>query len=375
MVGDRYSAVLVPGDPRRAKHIAETFFEPGARRGLEDGNGLSGTLYAARLTLDEGITLRDTATGQTFDLEGMSALDWVHSPRNDLGLAAFLEQWALATSAPEANQRDTALARALLALGGTLAVLEDMGQPAYVRNDFRGEFLSHDTGSVLERFVADRHGAVGLPEPAKPVARPVASDGKGLAQTTQQSFFSTGTLPQDLSIDPSEGSADVTLAANRTLCFDEPKLSPLDLRQDGKTRYVVRDGMHILAYDCSGNRVHFFLDDRVRQDLARHWLPEVEGYAAGMIDHLLRRKLRIKVANGKAEITWSGATGEGLAGKNIRVLVEDASGKRREIASSSLAAEAASLSFQLPSDARKVAAFVRSDDADGFVAAAEARLP
>jgi len=40
--------------------------------------------------------------------------------------------------------------RALLALGGTLTVLEDMGQPAFVRNDFRVEFLSHDAGSELE---------------------------------------------------------------------------------------------------------------------------------------------------------------------------------------------------------------------------------
>jgi len=372
----RAGAVLAKTPPERGRNH---FLEPGAHSGLHDGEGLSGTLYAARLTLDEGTAVRDTATGLTFDLEGMSALEWVHSSRNDLGLAAFLEQWALATSATEASQRDTALVRALLALGGTLAALEDMGQPAYVRNDFRAEFLSHDTGSALERFVADRYGAVGLPAPAKPVARSdfdsyfVASDGKGLAQTTQQRFFSTGTLPHDLSIDPTESSADVTSAANRTLRFGEPRLSTLDIRQDGKTRYVVRDGMRTLAYDCSGNRVRFFLDERVRQDLARRWLPEVEAYAAGMVDHLLRRKLQIKVADGKAEIAVAGAASEGLAGKDIHVLVEDAAGRRREIASSSIAATP--LSFQLPSDARKVAAFVRSDDDDGFVAAAEARLP
>jgi hypothetical protein len=133
--------------------------------------------------------------------------------------------------------------------------------------------------------------------------------------------------------------------------------------------------MRLLAYDCSSNRVRFFLDERVRQDLARRWLPEIEAYAAGMVDHLLRRKLQIKVADGKAEIAVAGASREGLAGTSIHVLVEDATGKRREIASSSIAAEAAPLSIRLPSDARKVAAFVQADGVDGFVASAEARLP
>jgi hypothetical protein len=374
----RAGAVLAKTPPERGRNH---FLEPGTLSGLDDSGGLSGTLYAARLTFDEGTTVRDTATGQTFDLEGLSALDWVHSSRNDLGLAAFLEQWALATSATQANQRDTALARALLALGGTLAVLEDMGQPAYVRSDFRAEFLAHDTGSALERFVADRYGAVGLPAPGKPVVRLdfdsyfVAPDGKGLAQTTQQHFFSTGTLPHDLSIDAMESNADIRAVANRTLRFGEPSLSTLDVRQDGKTRYVLRDGLRILAYDCSGNRVRFFLDERVRQDLARRWLPEVEAYAAGMVDHLLRRKLQIKVVDGRAEIAIAGVASDGIAGRNIHVLVEDAAGKRREIASSSLAAESAPLSVSLPGDARKVAAFVRGDGADGFVAAGEVRLP
>ena len=370
----RAGAVLAKTPPERGRNH---FLEPSTRQGLDDGGGLSGTLYAARLTLDEGTTMRDTATGQTFDLEGMSALEWVHSARNDLGLATFLEQWALATRATQPNQRDTALVRALLALGGTLAVLEDMGQPAYVRNDFRSEFLARETGSALERFVADRYGAVGLPASSKPVARPdfdsffVAPDGKGLAQTTQQRFFSTGTLPQDLSIDAQESNADITAAANRTLRFGEPSLSTLDIRQDGKTRYVVRDGMRLLAYDCGGNRVRFFLDERIRQDLARRWLPEIEAYAAGIVDHLLRHRLQIKVADGKAEIAMVGESSAGLAG--IHVLVEDAAGRRREIASSSISADP--LSIRLPSDARKVAAFVQTDGADGFVALSEARLP
>ena len=126
-------------------------------------------MHAARLTFDDGATVRDSATGLAFDLEGMPALEWLRSPRNDLGLNAFFDNWVLAVSAPQAVQRETALARALLALGGTLSLLEDAGQPAFVRNDFRGEFLTHDSGSAIERFVADRYGSVGLPPSETPL--------------------------------------------------------------------------------------------------------------------------------------------------------------------------------------------------------------
>ena len=69
---------------------------------------------------------------------------------------------------------NAALARALLALGGTLAVLEDAGDPAHVRNDFRGAYMSDggssvfDRGSPFERYVAETFGQAGVPAAAKP---------------------------------------------------------------------------------------------------------------------------------------------------------------------------------------------------------------
>jgi len=153
-------AVLAKTPPELGR---QHFFEPSSQTGLSDGPGLSGTLHAARLTLGDGASFRDAATGRVFDLEGMPATAWLWSQENDLGLAAFFDNWALAVGAKSPLERDTALARSLLALGGVLSVLEDMGQPAYVRNDFRGEF--DETGSGLENFVADRYGAVALPKP------------------------------------------------------------------------------------------------------------------------------------------------------------------------------------------------------------------
>lgn len=374
----RAGAVLAKTPPERGRNH---FLEPGSRAGLDDDSGLSGAIHAARLTVDEGTTLRDTATGRTFDLEGISALDWIHSTRNDLGLVAFWDEWTRATSAVSAAERETALVRALLALGGTLAVLEDMGQPAYVRNDFRAEFLSHKRGSAFDGFVAERYGAVALPAPGKPVVRPtldsffVADDGAGLAQATQRRFFSTGTTPRDLDVEPAQTGVDVATAASRGLRFAEPKLSALDIRQDGKVRHVVRDGVRILAYDCSGNRLRFFVDGAVRADMARRWLPEIEAYAAGLVNHLLRANVQLKVTGASAEISVGGPELAVLSGQTLHVVVEDGAGKRRETTSVVLSADASPLTVALPGDARKLAAYVRRDGIDGFVAAAEVRVP
>ena len=370
-------AVLAKTPPEQGRHH---FLEPQKRTGLDDGPGLSGTLHAARLTFDDGATVRDSATGLAFALEGMPALDWLRSSQNDLGLAPFFDNWALAVSAPQANQRETALVRSLLALGGVMSVLQDAGQAAFVRNDFRGEFLSNDSGSDCERFVANRYGSVSLPPPSAPVSRPdldsffVAADGNGLAQVTQRRFFSPGTLPSDFRFHPGQSPAEVTRGVNLSLKFPEPKVTTLDLRQSGRTRYVVRDGTRILAYQCSGDRVHFFLDQAVYMDVARRWLPDVEGYAAGMVNYLLRAKLQIVVEENKATIAVNGVTALAETASILRVFWEDGAGRRTEFASQVLRQDMP-LSFDIPKGAHKVAAFMRGQDGAGeFVAAAEAMV-
>ena len=364
--------------PERGRHH---FLEPRKRTGLDDGPGLSGTVLAARLTRDDGATVRDAATGSAFDLEGLPALDWVWSSRNDLGLPAFFDNWERATSAPQATLRETALVRALLALGGTLAVLEDMGQPAFVRNDFRSEFLAHDAGSEFESFVADRFGSVALPPSSTPVSRPdansffVAADGKGLAQATQERFFSPGTLPQDLRLVAGEKPAELLRLLNQTLPFPAPRVTTLELGRTGETRYLQRDGVRVLAYQRTADKIHFFLDGVVHADCARRWLPVVEGYAAGMIDHLLRAKLVLSVVQGKATLTASGFAGQIEPGAKVRVLAEDSTGGRKEIARVPLQPDLP-LTFAVPPGTRKIAAVARGRDGGGvFVAAGEITAP
>ena len=371
-------AVLEKTPPERGRHH---FFEPRQRVGLDDASGLSGAWHATRQTLDDGATVRETATGVTFALSGLPALAWAWSPENDLGLPKFWDHWAGAVSGQRAVDRDSELVRALLALGGTLAILEDMGQPAFVRNDFRGDLLAGDAGSAYERFVADRYGAVALPPSAPPLARPdvdsyfVAPDGQGLAQRTQDMFFSAGTLPADVRLVPGEPPADLERLINQRLRFPSPEVHALDVRAGDQTRYLVRDGMRVLAYQRHDNRLVFFLDSATYADCARHWLPVVESYAAGLVDHLLRARLALMLDGRRLSLTAHGLAGPLDPGTLVHVLAEDGTGARREVAQAPIRPDTA-LTFAVPPGTRKMAAFARGRDAGGpFVAVGEIALP
>lgn len=369
-------AVLAKSPPELGRHH---FLEPDTRTGLDDAPGLSGTLHATRLTLGGGATVRDAATGAAFDLEGMPATAWLSSAQNDLGVQAFFDNWQLAVSAKEASQRETALVRALLAMGGVLSVLEDMGQPAFVRNDFRGEFA--DAGSEFETYVADRYGSVALPRPAPSVSRPdlesffVAGDGKGLAQATQHHFFSAGTLPKDFRCVAGDSPAEAAALVNQSLKLAQPSLTALDLQPSDRPRYIVQDGVRIAAYQRVGDRIHFFFDKTVYGDVAQDWLPRVMSYTAGLADHLLRGRLQLAVSGDQASLVLSGVVG-GLDGKTeAHLFTEDEAGVRREIAVAAVTSGTPA-SVPLPKGTRKIAAFASGRDGAGrFVATGELTLP
>jgi hypothetical protein len=187
------------------------FYDPSRGTGLRgEGDGAAFS-HAVRSLFDDG-TFRSLATGTDFNLTGLPATEWLASPQNDVGLAVFARELEAAVASADPAARGAALARALLALGGTLAVLQDAGEPAHVRNDFVGAYLSDGAGradnpfdraSAFERFVADRYGRLGLPASGAPVSRPsvtafiTAEDRQGLADRTQRRFFSPGTVPGD----------------------------------------------------------------------------------------------------------------------------------------------------------------------------------
>jgi hypothetical protein len=142
----------------------------------------------------------------------------------------------------------------------------------------------------------------------------------------------------------------------------------------GRTRYVVREGHACLPISATGIGALLPRPSRPR-DLARKWLPEVEGYAAGMVDYLLRAKLQIVVAENKAEVTLTGALAPVDPGAVVHVYWEDEAGARTELATQAVRGDAPA-SFVVPTGSRKVAAYVRGQDGAGaFVAVAEVRVP
>jgi hypothetical protein len=363
------------------------FFDPRDGSGLHDDPGLSGASHALRLALDAGGSLRGLATGTTFDITGKPALHWVLSPNNDQSLGVFHDHLAAAVSAAEPAQRESALVRALIAMGGILAALEDTGEPAHVRNDFRAAFLQRqsasgwDRASSFERFTAARYGRVGVPAPAQAVRRPTlesffsAPDGGGLADRTQRRFFSDGTVPADVVLDADSSPQHVLSEVGRSLEYPQPTVDKLELHRPG-THYVTEEGRRILAYERLPRRLHFFVDQAVYADAARALLPEVGAFATGLCDHLLRAGFTLAADGQRVRVTLEGV--QGSVEGTLQLFVEDRDGRRRPLVVPAPAALAAGelLTVAIPPGTRRVAALLRGKDGGGaLVAVGELTLP
>jgi hypothetical protein len=379
-------SVLAQTPPERGRNH---FLDPSRRAGLDDAPGLTGVAHQLRMTFDQGTSVRDLATGNAFDMTGQSSLEWIVSPQNDLGLPALLDHLDHAVSAGEPAERESSLVRALLALGGLMSVLEDAGEPAHVRNDFRAAFLrqvgpsSWDRGSAFERFVAGRYGRLGIPAPRAVRRRPTlesyftAADGEGLADRTQRRFFSEGTVPEDVALDPGTNTRDVVEAARDSLAYPSPGLpsGTLELKQLGTPHYVVVEGRRQLGYVRVPGRVRFFLDDGVYADSARALLPEVAAYAAGLLDHLVRAGLTLTASGRQVTITLEGTSSPRNA--TLRLYAEDDAGRRRELpAVAAVDLQAGHpLEIAAPAGVHRIAAVVRGQDAGGeFVAVGETAI-
>jgi hypothetical protein len=374
------------------------FFDPARGNGLAQAGGLFAIGYGLRMLFDTG-GLRGVATGSAFNLTGRPSIEWLLAPDNDVGLSAFYDGLETSMTAERPGPRGTALARALLALGGTLAVLEDAGEPAHVRNDFRGAYAGvggsspFDRGSPFERYVAEAFGRSGVPAASAPVSRPTvtayitAADRQGLADRTQRRFFSDGTLPEDAVVDHDTTSAEVLRDARESLPYALPALPRLDLRGLGDKRYAYAtadadrdaprhagaaplDRRRLLAYLRVPGRVRFFLDGAVYVDTARALLPEIGGYGAGLVNHLFRAEIRLELsAGGGLAVSVADASGEVRNGE-VRLYAEDADGRRRLFGTASAGGTPTTLT--IPAGTRRVAAVLRGqDDAGELVAVAE----
>jgi len=364
------------------------FWDPSTGRGLAQAGGLTALTDATGAVFDDA-SLRGVATGAAARRDQPAAWTWLNAVENDEGLPAFEASLASAVTSATPAARDSALARSLLALGGILAVLEDLGEPAHVRNDLDRAFLSDaadrghpgllNRGSRYERWVADHLGQSGVPAASSPVRRPtlqsyfVAADGEGLGNRTQRRFFSIGTLPEDqpaTSISTARGLAE---GAQASLTYALPAVKGLSFGPGSEPHYLVEKEGDLrcrkAAYTLGGGWLRFSLDESVYADMASVLLPEIGGYAAGLIDFLFRAELTFSEDNGllKAELTGSEGA---LSQANLVLLAEDAKGRRTVIGTF---ADVNAASVPVPAGAQRVLGVLRGRDQAGPLVAVGAR--
>ena len=97
-------------------------------------------------------------------------------------------------------------------------------------------------------------------------------------------------------------------------------------------------------------------------------LPEIAGYAAGFIDHLLRTSVSLSVTGDRIRAEVLSSRGTVPAGQP-HLFAEDAQGRRRELQVSRDERNGAVFSAIAPSGTRRVSAFLRGEDEAGTVVA------
>ncbi|MBK8481359.1 MAG: hypothetical protein IPL40_09325 [Proteobacteria bacterium] len=323
------------------------FLDPVTQRGLDQGQWGTSAAAATLATIEGGEQLRALLAGVGFDLSGMAAPAWLRAADNRFSVDALFFHLEGATRARARPAREQHLVLALLALGGVLHLLQDMGSPAHVRNDFAPGMLDRlggsvfDRGSAFERFVARRYGRVGLQAQADRAARQPtitrpnlraffsAADWQGLADLTHARFFSPGTLPRSLPIGLHASAATVHRALSRDLRYAAPALAPIDLGcARARVCYARGPEGAQLAYRVDAHdRLQFWLDDRCHAATARDTLQRVLRYTLGLLAHLLRGALALEpLTSGGVAVRHLGpALGRG----QLSWWVEDLEGNRR----------------------------------------------
>ena len=336
------------------------FFEATTGRGLHDHGTWAGIFFWF---------FGDREVGGSFDGTGKAAPDWVVDAKNPLSVQVALDALEKSAAAPAPDERNLALAQALLTMGAVAHALEDMGSPSHVRNDFRKAHLEGvpgssvwDRRSLYERYVALRYGRLGVPGPSGPPEQhaKLRDYFSTLATWTAPRFFSPGTLPQDVDCETPADLDKAVAQANATLKYGAPRIGKIDPKrfQAGVLPQV--------AYENDHGVLRFSLDERVYAGYARVALPRTAQAAAGLMAFFVRGRMSI-ARDGDAVV----AKNEGVAfGKGTLTLyAEDGGGKRRAIGTGERA--------NVPGDAKRIIAVFRGVDNAGepLVAIEDVPLP
>jgi hypothetical protein len=349
------------------------FFDPSKGIGLVIPSGLPGPFAGKRLAL--------SYVGKG---DAVPAVDWIESADNPLNVAGFFAQYRKAVVARTPGERERHLAGTLVAAGAVLHVLQDMGSPSHVRNDF-GSHLTPlsdeptDVGSRFERVAALAFGRLGVAAAARAIERDRVRDffftaeGTGLANWTATSFFSGGTLPKSVEV-PRRARANElegAITAALRLPYPAPLAAGLDLIRAGKpggATLVDADGVCLARYRTRDFELRWKSDDDCALEQIETLLPEVSAYSTGLLQFLFRGSLAISKNAGGAIVVSAADVefGEGT----ITVFWDDASGVRTAVgegtATTGGTIGASLAQLDAPGDdARFVAALFEGVDANG----------
>jgi hypothetical protein len=245
--------------------------------------------------------------------------------------------------------RQSALVEALLAAGGIISVLEQMGDPAHVRND-----LVALVDGAYERYVAENYGRAGVPAPGSMPVEALApkrlrdlftvDGGFGLADRTARRFFSSGTLP-GTELGEIPALAGKPPLSGTPFTDDTGQPIPEILAPPGwplaTSGYVGNAQIkHLAAWNRlraaeldprTGEplqNVRFSLDNDCYGDYAAALLPEIGRYAQVALDYLFRGELLLSLPSNSAALVVRVAE-TALGTGTLTVLAEQPEGTRR----------------------------------------------
>jgi hypothetical protein len=355
-------SVIEEMPPIRVRHH---FWDPRTGKGLDDRG------FATRMWL---ILFGSRELGGPFDLTGRPAPEWAAAQDNELSMPRALAALERAVSARTLKERQSALARALLCLGAVLNVLEEMGSPSHVRNDFRVGHLqklstaAFDSGSRYEAHVARELGRLGIPAPAGPLPRhPRFVDFfRELAERTQRGFFSPGTLPPPQGLGPHTTAAGLQARMAAQAPLPHPVVKGLQLAGGlPSTAYITGDAVPLLAkLAVVDGRLELQLDSKTDAAYAQVLVPQTARSAAGLLAFLLR---------GSLDVARTGTVTPAVTvlRAQVTVLAEDERAERREVRKeAALTARAGNPLIEidlgtLPAGTRKVCVVARGVDDAG----------
>ncbi len=352
-----------------ARHGVNHFYDPALRTGWRrPGRGVFQGLSDS---------IREAVGRASLPDSGKPAVAWVTANENPFNLAQFLDQYGKAISAPSSGERSRHMAAALIAAGGMLHVLADVGVPSRVRSDEAAHFSPlgggpDDLGSRFERIAALAYGRLGVPAPSRVITRQRLhdffsnSEGTGLADMVARTYYSPGTLPQEARV-----GADTRPRLVRPQPALPARLNLMAASRDEGTTLRASDTTCLARYKVEHGVVSFYLDDDCMLEQVGAILPEVAAYETGFLEFLLRGELGVALANGQLVVS-----GTGLGAGEVDVLVEDERGLRTSVGKvATTAGQTDLLRLAPPTVGTRVVAVFRGVDAAGEPIVATGGLP